>query len=140
MRRRRTRGDRGSASLAEFPYGALLVFAVALIVLTFPTWLERHAAARAGADDAARAVVLADGWEQGAAAAEAIVAQVASNYDLDPDDLNLELTGSFERGGTVTATVTVTMPVTSLPLLGPVGGFSRSLSHTEVVDRFRSLD
>ncbi len=140
MTRRPLGEDRGSASLVEFPYGALLIFAVALIVLTLPTWLERHAAARAAADDAARAVVLADNWDQGAAQAEAIVAQVAANYDLDPNDLSLELSGSFQRGGTVTATITVTMPVTRLPLVGPVGGFSRSLSHTEVVDRYRSLE
>jgi hypothetical protein len=139
MTRQRRGGDRGTA-LIEFPYGVLLVLTVGLVVLTFPTWLERHAAARAAADDAARAVVLADSWDEGTAEAQAIVAQIADNYDLDSDDLSLELSGSFERGGSVTAIVTVTMPVTSLPLVGPVGGFSRSLSHTEVVDRFRSLE
>jgi Flp pilus assembly protein TadG len=138
MSRRRLRGDRGVAVI-EFPFGVLLVFAAALMVLTVPTWLERHAAARAAADEAARAVVLADNWDEGAAQAQAIVDQVATNYDLAPGDLTLELSGSFDRGSSVTATVTVTMPVSNVPLVGSVGGFSRSLSHTEVVDPFRSL-
>ena len=138
--RSRSRDDRGSAAIVELPFGLLLLIPAALVVLTTATWFERHAAATAAADEAARTVVLADTWEQGAAEAQAVVDQVAANYDLDPGDLMLELEGDLTRGGTVTAHVTVDVPAAAIPLVGGIGGFSRTVSHTEHVDQYRSFD
>jgi hypothetical protein len=116
----------------------LLLVPAALVPLTAATWFERHAAARAAADEAARAVVLADTWGEGATAAQDVVDEVTANYDLDPGDLTLRLDGDLSRGATVTAQVTVTIPAAALPLVGDVGAFSRTVSHTETVDRYRS--
>lgn len=138
-RPRRLHGDRGVASPVELSLGLLLLMATALLVVTLPTWIDRHAAARAAADEAARTLVLADSWDTGAANARTVVDEVAANHGLDPADLALEVTGTFERGAEVTAHVTVTMPVTTLPLVGGVGGFSRTVSHTETIDQYRSL-
>jgi len=138
-RRARSRDDRGSVAVVELPLGLLLLIPAALLVVTTATWFERHAAARTAADEAARTVVVADTWEQGAADAQAVVAQIASNYDLDPADLTLELEGDLTRGGTVTAHVTVNVPAAAIPLLGGIGGFQRTASHTEQVDAYRSL-
>jgi hypothetical protein len=137
--RRRRGDDRGSLSLVEIPLGTVLVVATALVVLVVATWFERAAAARAAADQAARTVVNADTWDQGAADAQAAVDEVAANYDLGPDDLTLQLDGSLERGAEVTATVTVDVPAIGLPLVGGIGSFSKSVSHTETVDQWRSL-
>jgi Flp pilus assembly protein TadG len=138
-RPRRFRGDRGTATPVELSLGLLLLMATALLVVTLPTWIDRHAAARAAADEAARSIVIADTWEAGTADARAVFDEVATNHGLDPGDLSLEVTGTFERGAEVTARVTVTMPVTTLPLVGGVGGFSRTVSHTETIDQYRSL-
>jgi Flp pilus assembly protein TadG len=133
------RGDRGSVTAVELSLGLLVLMATALLVLTLPTWIDRHAAARAAADEAARTIVLADDWETGTAQAQAIVDEVAANHGLDPGDLSLEVTGTFARGADVTAHVTVTMPAANVPLLGGIGGFSKGVSHTETVDLWRSV-
>jgi hypothetical protein len=117
----------------------VLVVLAALVVLVTATWFERAAAARAAADQAARSVVKADSWESGAAAAQASVEEVATNYGLEADELVLRLDGRLERGAEVTATVTVEVPVVGIPLVGGIGGMSRSVSHTERVDQWRSL-
>jgi hypothetical protein len=110
-----------------------------LLVTTLPTWIDRHAAARAAADEAARSVVLADTWEEGTALAYAVVDEVAANHGLSPGALTLEVTGSFARGAVVTAHVTVSMPATSVPLVGGIGGFSRTVAHSETLDPYRSI-
>lgn len=138
-RRLRHRDDRGFAAALELPFGFLFLIAAVLLVLTTATWFERKAAASTAADEAARTLVLADSWEQGAADAQAVVDEIAANYDLDPADLTLELEGDLTRGGTVTAHVTVRVPVAAIPLLGGVGGFDRTASHTEQVDAYRSF-
>jgi hypothetical protein len=63
--RHRRADDRGSLAAVELPFATLWIAAVALVVLTFPTWNERADAARAAADGAARAVATADTWELG---------------------------------------------------------------------------
>ena len=138
-RQRRSRDDRGFVAAVELPLGLLLLIPAALLVLTTATWFERQAAARTAADEAARTVVLSDDWAQGAADAQAVVDEIAANYDLDPDDLTLQLEGDLARGGTVTAHVTVNVPAAAIPLLGGIGGFQRTSSHTEHVDQYRSF-
>jgi Flp pilus assembly protein TadG len=135
----RRRDDRGSVAVVELPLGLLLLVPAALLVLTVATWFERSAAARTAADEAARTVVLSDSWDQGAADAQAVVDEIAANYDLDPDDLTLHLDGDLTRGGTVTAQVTVRVPAAAIPLLGGIGSFDRTVSHTEQVDQYRSF-
>jgi len=136
----RRRDDRGSTTaVVELPLGLLLLVPAALLVLTVATWFERAAAARTAADEAARTVVLSDSWDQGAADAQAVVDEIAANYDLDPGDLTLQLDGDLTRGGTVTAHVTVHVPAAAIPLLGGIGNFDRTVSHTEQVDQYRSI-
>lgn len=135
----RLRGDQGLATPIELSVGLLVLMATGLLVATLPTWIDHHAAARAAADEAARTVVLADSWETGTTRAYAVVDEVAANHGLAPGSLSLEVTGTFERGADVTAHVTVSMPATSLPMVGRVGGFSRTVSHTETIDKYRSI-
>ena len=53
------------------------------------------------------------------AAAQAAVAQAAQNYGLP--GLALELSGSWCRGCTVTAAVTVEIPAVQVPMIGTIG-------------------
>jgi Flp pilus assembly protein TadG len=138
-RRWRDRGDRGFAAAIEAPFAVLLLAATALMVVTFPTWVERRQAAVAAADEASRAMVLAGSWAEGTADAQAAVDEVAANYGLARETVYLELEGTWERGADVTAHVTVGLPAASLPLVGSVGGFSHTASHTETIEPYRSL-
>lgn len=133
------RGDRGSAVI-EWPLTiALLLLPVGLMVLTFPTWTERQTVARSAAQESARIVVLADSFEEGVADAREAVTQTAINFGVDPSTVHVTFAGDWGRGGSITATVTVTMPAVQLPGLGNVGSWTWSASHTERVDDYRSL-
>jgi hypothetical protein len=133
------RDDRGSAAGVELSFGFLWIVATAVVVLTLSSWAERHSAARAAADEAARAMVTAESWEAGVARAQEIVDEIEVTYGLDPGDLSLQLTGSLKRDEVVTAHVTMTVDAVSLPMGLEVGALSYTASHSEPVDRYRSL-
>ena len=108
MTARRFRGDRGSAAI-ELPLAvALILLPIAVVVMVIPQWPERQTVATAAAKEAATLYANAASPGEGAAAADAAVAQAAANYGLD--GLQLELSGSWCRGCTVTADVTVDDP------------------------------
>lgn len=131
--------DRGSAPI-ELPLAVgLLLLPLAAAVAVMPTWAERQSMARLAAQEAARTIVLADTWEEGTAAADALAAQIAANHDIDPADLTLVYHGALRRGDTVTASATVLIPGVVLPGLGPVAGAHWTVSHTEAVDLYRSM-
>ena len=87
---------------------ALILLPIAVVVMVIPQWPERQTVATAAAKEAATLYANAAGPGEGAAAAQAAVAQAAANYGLD--GLQLELSGSWCRGCTVTANVTVDDP------------------------------
>ena len=136
---RRNYDDRGSTGAVELPFGFLWIVAVAMVVFTLASWAERHSAARAAADEAARAVVTAESWDVGVERAQEIVDEIETTYGLDAGALSLELSGSLTRGGTVTAEVTTTVGAVSLPMDVEVGSMAYTVSHSEPVDRYRSL-
>jgi hypothetical protein len=131
--------ERGTAVL-EMSLGiALFLIPVALLVITISTWPERQTVARAAAVEAARIAVLSDSWGDAAAAGEEAVSRAATNYGLHPSDLSLSWDGHLARGSAVTARVTVRIPSVVLPGLTTVGAWSRTASHTERVDTYRSM-
>lgn len=130
----------------------LLVLPMALLALSLPTWVQRQAIATAAAQEAARSVVVSGSAEQGRDAALRIVAEAARNNGLAPADLAVcfvshdatvsapEGCGSIalERGTAVTAHIRVHLPALSLPGSdASLGGVVRTVSHTELVDRYR---
>jgi Flp pilus assembly protein TadG len=132
------RRERGAVAV-EFAMGiGLLVLPIALLVLTFPTWSARQAAATAAAQEAARLVVVAQPCGSGDGAAQQIVTEIARNRGIDPNTMKLRLSGSEQAGGRVTARVTVTMPLTRFPGIGGVGAWRWTAEHAEVVDPYRS--
>jgi len=133
--------DRGSAPL-ELALGAVVILVpVVLVVLSLAPWLERQLAARVLAREAARVMVLADTYEEGAERAAALVDEVATNYGIATDDLSLRLEGDLVRGGAITSFVTVRVPVLGVPGIGSVVGpvWQWSTRHVEQVDLYRSL-
>jgi hypothetical protein len=117
----------------------LFVIPVLIMVLSFPTWIERQNDATDAARTAARALVTANSWAQGVADANAAVADIATNNGLDPNQITTNYTGSLQRGGVVTASVTVVIPTTVIPGLATVGQRHWTATATARVDDYRSL-
>jgi hypothetical protein len=116
----------------------LLVFPVALLVLTLPGWSERQATARVIAREVARRTAREGICDQ--AAARSLGIAMARNLGLPSDDFEVEVVcpgGLVLRPGTdVEARVTVRMPAVEIPGIGAVGAWSWTAGHREPVDRY----
>jgi len=119
----------------------LLVFPVALLVLTLPTWSERQTTARSVAREVARVVAVAGVCERERALETGH--EMASNLGLPPADLDIELDcapgARLARGDRVRASVTVAVPAVDLPGIGSVGAWSWTAHHSEPIDQYRSF-
>lgn len=125
-----------------------MVLVLAIIVLPLlsgiaqiPRWVDARSTADLAAQEAVRAMVLADTWDEGRIAAERVVATIADNRGLDVGDIeDVSIVGDLNRGGTVTVTVILQVPPIVLPGVGPIGGeISLSRSASERVDDFREF-
>jgi hypothetical protein len=67
------------------------------------------------------------------------VEQAATNQGIDAADISLHMDGTLDRGSTVTAAVTITMPALVLPGVTSVPTWSWTARHAERVDDFRSF-
>ena len=110
-------------------------------VAQLPRLVDVKSTADLAAQEAARQMVLADSWEAGVAAAEAVAVAVVTNRGLDVGALReIRPEGYLARGETITVTVTLEAPPVVLPGFGPVGGtISLSRSATERVDDYRQI-
>ncbi len=141
-RRRAARGDERGFVAAELALGiGLLVFPVALLVLTLPTWSERQSTGRAMAREVARTVTVEGTCDQ--AAANDVVSTMAHNLGLDPADVSVALDcasgAPLPRGGRLTASVTVVIPAVAIPGIAQVGERRWTARHTEAIDPYRSF-
>lgn len=126
----------------------ILVLGVILLptiagIAQLPRWVDAKSTADLAAQEAAREMVLADTWEEGAAAGRAIAAAIVENRGMDVgalSNVSFSPPETFVRGGTVTATVTLQVPPVIFPGVGPVGGtISLTRSATERVDDYRQF-
>ena len=131
--------EQGSATPLSLVLGmGLIVMPVLVLVLTLPTWEQRAVDAQDAARNAARALVVADDWGDGVAAADQAVSQVVAGDNLVAGDVGLRLAGSLEPGATVTASVTVLVPAGNVPGLGFIGALHYTASSTQHVDAYRA--
>ena len=133
----------GGYVAAELALGiGLLVFPVALLVLTLPTWSERQTTARSIAREVSRVVAVAGVCDRGRAAETGH--DMARNLGLAPSDVDVQLDcvpgGRLPRGGSVRASVTVAVPGVTLQGIGSVGAWSWTAHHSEPVDQYRSFE
>jgi hypothetical protein len=138
--------ERGSVPIELVLGLGVLVLPIALLVALFPGWAERTAMARVATQEAARAAALAVSAEEGRAAALALVEQIAVNHDVPLEDLlaaevhvPVDATGDLLRGGEVVATVRIAIPTPAVPLLPTGATLSRTVTHRERLDDYRSL-
>jgi hypothetical protein len=115
----------------------LIVLPVLVLVLTIPTWEQRTVDAQDAARAGARALVVADDWQDGALAADDAIDQVIVGDGLVAPDVTVRLAGSLEPGGKVSVAVTVLLPVGNLPGLGFVGVLHYTATSVEHVDNYR---
>jgi len=141
--RRIVREEGGAAYAAIEMVLVLAVIVLPLLagIAQLPRWVDARSTADLAAQEAARAMALADSWDEGRLAAERIVVTIADNRGLDVGDIeSVSIIGDLNRGGAVTVTVTLQVPPVVLPGVGPVGGtISLSRSATERVDDFREF-
>lgn len=130
--------ERGNAALELVLGVCLLLLPVTMLVVTLPEWLERQAAVRLAAAEAARALALSSAWAEGTADAEAAVARIGRGHGLQPGDLQVTLAGDLRRGAYVQAEVRTVVPLTRIPGFGALGGFTVVARHAERVDPYRS--
>lgn len=152
--RPRRRSERGSVPI-ELALGVgLLVLPIAVLVLSFPTWVERQSMARSAAQEAARLAVLATDPIGAERDAVALVDEVAANHGLDPEDAEVCLSvhplespsperctglSRIPRGAAVTAAVSVRLPALTFPGLSTlVPEVTWTARATERVDLYRS--
>ncbi len=130
--------DQGTSTPLSLVLGlGLVVMPVLVLVLTLPTWEQRTVDAQDAARNAARALVTADDWGDGVAAADQAVYEIVSSDGLVAADVALRLAGSLAPGATVTASVTVVVPAGNFPGLGFIGALHYTASSTEHVDAYR---
>lgn len=137
---RRATGEGGAAPIELGLGAAVLLLPVAVLVLTLPTWIERQSAARVAAREAARTAVLADTPATAVSAGERAAAEAAANHGLEPGAFDVVITGTLERHGSMAATVTAHYPATFFFGFTDVTAFTWSVTHTEKVDRYRSIE
>ena len=116
----------------------LLVFPVALLVLTLPGWSERQATARVIAREVARRFAREGVCDRGAA--RALGATMARNLGVPADGFDVAVTcpggAELTPGADVEARVTVQIPAVDIPGIGAVGAWSWTARHREPVDRY----
>lgn len=134
-----SQGESGFVVVEWVAAVGFLLFPTVLLVLSFPSWVERQGMARVAAQEAARAVVLSNNTGAGAEAGRELVDEIARNHGVDPATTAVSYEGSARRGGRVTATVAVELPALTLPGLGSLGSVTWSAHHTEFVDRYRGF-
>lgn len=135
--RHRLAGDRGEASILS----GILLLAGVLIPLMFliPLFARVELAqvdAQQAARDAVRSAVQAPDASAAHAAATAALAREQAGAH---PPLALSLAGTYSRGESMTATVSTSIPIGTLPLLGHFGTITIHARASAPIDRYRSI-
>jgi hypothetical protein len=131
------RDERGFVATELVLAIGLLLFPVVLLVTSLPQWSERQHAAIVAARESVR--IASQDWPaDGRLDGERVAREVVTNYGIDPTDATITVSPPPERGGLMTASVTVRMPALAVPLLARVGGWSWTATESVRVDDYRS--
>lgn len=141
--------ERGSAPIELVLAIGLILIPMALLSLSFGSYLQRMVFVNVAAVEAGRELVLADGSKAGVLA---LVREIARNHGVEAGDVAVGFCGGAVRpvtdspgpgcgspakGGEFTVTVTVGIPALVTPY-GEVGNLTARASHTEIVGLYRS--
>lgn len=128
------------AAVPELVAGvALLLVPVAVLMAMLPVWSQVQAMGRVAARQAARAAVLEATADLARGAAQQAAASVAADHGRAlAAPVRVEDVSGRDGQRLVTATVVVTLPALSVPLVGDLGAVEWSTSSTQAVDLYRS--
>ncbi len=133
------RGESGQALVEAaivMPVLLVLIFGVVMAGRVVHAKIAVQAAAR----EASRTLATAPSEEQGLTDADAAARSAAGGYGLAADGLSVDLEpNGFERGGTVSATVSYGVDLGGLPLLDSVDVTVTS-THSERIEPYRSRE
>jgi Flp pilus assembly protein TadG len=133
------RGESGQALVEAalvLPVLLVLVFGVVMAGRVVHAKIAVQAAAR----EASRTLATAPSEEQGLTDANNAARSAADGYGLSSNGLSVDLqSNGFERGGTVSASVSYDVALGGLPLLDAVD-ITVSSRHSEQVDPYRSRE
>lgn len=130
-------GERGEASILS---GLLLLAGVLIPLMFLIPLFARVELAQLDSQQAARDAIRSAVQAPNASAAHAAAAgALAREQPGARTPLHLSLTGTFARGQALTATVTTTVPLGALPVLGQFGTVTIHAHASAPVDRYRSL-
>ena len=137
----RTLRQRLASERGEGIVSALMLLAGVLIPIIFLLPLVgRLEQGRLAASQAARAAVRAAAESASATAAQAAAEQqLADEQAQTRTPLHMQLSGNFERGGSLEATVTGQVAIGHLPLLGDFGTITVHATARAPVDQYRSF-
>ena len=132
--------DRGVSGALDMTLAVgLIMLPIVMLVASIPRWVETRSMAELAAQEAARVVVLSDQLAAGQAAGEAMARQIATNHGIDGSSLSVSYAGVLDWGQEISASVTVPMPLLSIPLIGEFAVTDYTAEHTERVDDYRSF-
>ena len=125
----------------ELPVAVVLILFVPAIVLgTVIAVVERLSVAEKAASNAVTELVGAASLDSGIELAHSTVARVGINNDLSAERLSLtDVRGEFRRGETMKVEVTVSMPALSVPFIGAIEGWSKTVGKSARIDDYRSF-
>lgn len=132
--------ERGFVAV-ELPVAVVLILFVPAIVLgTAIAVVERLSVAEKAASNAVTELVGAVSLDSGIEVANSTVARVGANNGLSPERLSLtDIKGEFRRGETMKVEVTVSMPALSVPFIGTIEGWSKTVGESARIDDYRSF-
>lgn len=133
-------GAEAGSAVPELVAGvALLLAPVAVLMAMLPVWSQVQAMGRVAARQAARAAVLEPTSGVARAAAQRAAASAAADHGRAlAAPVRIEEVRSGDGQRLVTATVVVTLPALTVPLVGELGALEWSASSTQAVDLYRS--
>jgi Flp pilus assembly protein TadG len=126
--RARLADDTGSAALEFIVVGLLLLVPIVYLVVALGMIQGQSLGAESGARHIARAVATAEGVDAADARASAILATVVSEYGLDAERVNVDVSCRDPASSCPAAGATVVVTVRTelaLPLVPPVLGLDR---------------
>lgn len=131
---------------------AVVIMPVIVIVASIAPWYQRANMATLMAQEAARAMVLADDWQSGVAEAVNVAEEIAANHGFDsgawcvspaPGCVSILFVGNtpgvLQRGTEISISVEVPIPGVVVPGIGEIAEFQWTQTHTERVDDYRSI-
>ena len=138
---RRLVGGRSEAGFAalELAIGLVVLVMVAMVTVTLATWPERATTGRRVESVAAQAAAQQTSWAEAELAGASAAEEAATNYGLRAGDFTVNLEGSIERDGAVTATVAIRMPAIAVPGIASAGEWTWTTASTQAAGAYRSL-